>query len=136
MVGPERAIKLFHGYTYSGHPVATAAGLAALDVYENEGVFEQARANEKMFEDGIHGFADAPNVIDTRNFGLMGVVELAPREDAPGARGFDVHVECFKEGLMVRNGMDTLQFSPFLTATPAYFEQVFNTLRDVLERID
>lgn len=136
MDGPEHAIELFHGYTYSGHPVAAAAGLAALDVYQREGVFEQARANEKIFEDAIHSFAGEPNVIDTRNFGLMGAIELAPREGAPGARGFEVHVESFKQGLMVRNGMDVLQFSPFLTGTPEYFEQIFDTLGNVLKNID
>lgn len=136
MHGPDHAIELFHGYTYSGHPVAAAAALAALDVYEEENVFEQARANEKMFEDALHSFSNAPHVIDIRNFGLMGVIELAPREGSPGARGLDVHIESFKNGLMVRNGMDTIQFSPFLTATPDYFEEIFDTLGKVLKNID
>jgi beta-alanine--pyruvate transaminase len=136
MNGPEHAIEFFHGYTYSGHPVATAAGLAALEVYEQEDIFEQARANEKLFENAIHSIEDAPNVIDVRNFGLMGAVELAPREGAPGARGLDAHVQCFENGLMIRNGMDTLQFSPFLNATPEYFEQVFDILGKVLKKLD
>jgi beta-alanine--pyruvate transaminase len=136
MQGPDHAIEFFHGYTYSGHPVAAAAGLAALDVYATDGVFEQARANEQRFEDLLHSFGNAPNVVDVRNFGLMGVVELAPREGAPGARGLDVHIECFHHGLMVRNGMDTIQFAPFLTATPEYFEQVFDVFGKVLRQVD
>ena len=136
MDSPGQGIEFFHGHTYSGHPVAVAAGLAALDVYEQEGIFEQARANEKQFEDGLHSLADAPNVVDVRNFGLMGAVELAPREGAPGARGMDAHIQCFENGLMIRNGMDTLQFSPFLNGTPEYFEQVFDTVGKVLKQLD
>ncbi|MBD3646447.1 MAG: aspartate aminotransferase family protein, partial [Pseudomonadales bacterium] len=75
-------------------------------------------------------------VIDIRNFGLMGAIELAPREGTPGARGLEIHIESFKQGLMVRNGMDILQFAPFLTATPEYFEQVFDILRRVMNKID
>lgn len=137
MTGPEESIELFHGYTYSGHPVATAAGLAALDIFEGEGIFDQARENEKLFEQAIHSFSDVQHVVDIRNFGLMGAIELAPREGAtPGARGLDVHVEAFHSGLMVRNGMDTLQFAPFLNATPEYFDQVFEILRSVLKKVD
>lgn len=136
MTGPEHAIELAHGYTYSGHPVATAAALAALDIYEQEGVFEQARANEQRFEDALHSFGNSPNVVDIRNFGLMGVVELAPREGAPGERGLDVHVACFNNGLMVRNGGDTIQFSPFLTATPDYFDQVFDLFGKSLKTVN
>lgn len=136
MTGPEHAIELAHGYTYSGHPVATAAALAALDVYEEESIFEQARANEARFEDALHSFGNSPNVVDIRNFGLMGVIELAPREGAPGARGLDVHVACFDNGLMVRNGGDTIQFSPFLTGTPEYFDQVFDLFGKSLKTVN
>ena len=135
MQGPEHAIELFHGYTYSGHPVATAAGLAALQVYRDEGIFEQARQHEAMFEEALHSFKGENHVIDIRNFGLMGAIELAPRADAPGARGFDVHRRCFEAGLMVRNGMDTLQFAPFLTADQAYYDKSFELLRQVLKKI-
>jgi beta-alanine--pyruvate transaminase len=137
MQGPEQSIEFFHGYTYSGHPVATAAGLATLEVYEQEGSFQQARELEDLFADAIHQFDDHPMVIDVRNIGLMGAIELAPREGAPGARGLEAHKQCFwNENLVIRNAMDILQFSPFLNAKPDDIEQMFDSVRAVLDRID
>ena len=119
MRGHEHLPELFHGYTYSGHPVAAAAGLAALDIYEEEDTFAQSRALEPFFEEVLHSFADHEKVIDVRNFGLMGAIELTPRAGMPGARCLDIHKHCFwEEDLVVRNGGDTLQFSPFLNARP------------------
>jgi beta-alanine--pyruvate transaminase len=132
MHGPEHVIEFFHGYTYSGHPLACAAGLAAMDVYEEENVFERARKAEKIFEDALHGMRDARHVVDIRNFGMMGAIELASRDGAPGARGYEVHQRCFEAGVMVRAGMDTLVFSPFLTAGEDYFAEVFACVRKVL----
>jgi len=137
MQGPANMIEMFHGYTYSGHPVAAAAGLAAMDVYDEEGTFEQAAALEAHFEDLLHSFADHKHVIDVRNFGLMGAIEMAPRADAPGARGGETHKKCFwEENLVVRNGMDILQFSPFLNSNPDEMEQSFAGLRRVLDSIE
>ena len=137
MQGPPLAIELFHGYTYSGHPVAAAAGLAALEVYETEGTFEQAAALEPLFEEMLHSFADHERVIDVRNCGLMGAIELAPRDGAPGARGFEVHKRCFwDEHLVIRNGMDVLQFSPFLNAKADELERAFEAIRRVIDAID
>lgn len=137
MQGPEQSIEFFHGYTYSGHPVATAAGLATLEVYEQEGSFQQARELEDLFADAIHQFDDHPMVIDVRNIGLMGAIELVPREGAPGARGLEAHKECFwNENLVIRNAMDILQFSPFLNAKPDDIAQMFDSVRAVLDRID
>jgi len=136
MNGPEYAIEFFHGYTYSGHPVAAAAGLATLDVYEEEGLFERARENELIFEDAIHSLKGIRNVTDIRNIGLMGAVELEPRINEPGARGYDVLNQCFAEGLMVRTGMDTLAFSPFLGFTQDLFDKAFDTVAKVLKKID
>ena len=137
MSGPEHMIELFHGYTYSGHPVAAAAGLAVMDVYDEEGTFEQARSLEQHFEDLLHSFAGHKHVIDVRNFGLMGVIELAPRDGAPGQRGFEVHKRCFwDENLVVRNGMDLLQFSPFLNSDRDEMEQSFVALRRVLDAVE
>ena len=137
MQGPQNMIELFHGYTYSGHPVAAAAGLATMDVYDEEGTFEQARGLEQKFEDLLHSFADQKHVIDIRNFGLMGAIEMAPREGAPGARGGETHKRCFwEENLVIRNGMDTLQFSPFLNSDPDEMEQSFATIRRVLDSLD
>ena len=136
MNGPEYAIEFFHGYTYSGHPMATAAALAALEIHREENIRAQARGAEAEFEQQIHAMRDAKHVIDIRNFGLMGAIELQPRPDAPGARGLEAHVKCFEQGLMIRNGADTLQFAPFFTSTPELFERTFSTVRRVLETID
>jgi beta-alanine--pyruvate transaminase len=137
MQGPEQMIELFHGYTYSGHPVAAAAGLATMDVYEDEGIFDQSAALAKPFEDLLHSFADHDKVIDVRNLGLMGAIELSPREGAPGARGLEVHKRCFwEENLIVRNGMDCLQFSPFLNSKVDDWSQAFDSIRRILDSID
>jgi beta-alanine--pyruvate transaminase len=137
MQGPANMIEIFHGYTYSGHPVAAAAGLATMDVYAEEGTFEQAAALESRFEELLHSFDDHKHVIDVRNFGLMGAIEMAPRPGAAGARGSEVHKKCFwEEHLVVRNGMDTLQFSPFLNSNPDEMEQSFVALRRVLDSLE
>jgi len=137
MQGPEHMIELFHGYTYSGHPLAAAAGIATMDVYTEEGTFEQAMELEPVFEDILHSFADHDKVIDVRNFGLMGAIELAPREGAPGARGLEIHKTCFwDENLIVRNGMDVLQFSPFLNSNVDEMQQSFDAIRRVIDAVE
>ena len=137
MQGPAHLIELFHGYTYSGHPVAAAAGLATMGVYEEEGTFDQAASLEQHFEDLLHSFADHKHVIDVRNYGLMGAIEMAPRDGAPGARGGEAHKKCFwDEHLVIRNGMDTLQFSPFLNSDPDEMQQSFESIRRVLDTIE
>jgi beta-alanine--pyruvate transaminase len=137
MHGPSQAIELFHGYTYSGHPVAAAAGIAALEAYLEEDTFAQSRALEKQFENEIHALADHPLVSDVRNFGLMGGIDLVSRPDAIGARGLEVHKTCFwDEDIMVRNGGDILQFSPFLNSRPEDITMTFAKVRKVLDRID
>jgi beta-alanine--pyruvate transaminase len=137
MQGPEYMIEIFHGYTYSGHPVAAAAGIAAMDVYTEEGTFEQAAELESTFEDILHSFADHDRVIDVRNIGLMGAIELAPRDGAPGARGLEIHKKCFwDENLVVRNGMDTIQCSPFLNSNVDEMHAAFETIRRVIDAVD
>jgi len=137
MHGPDAAIELFHGYTYSGHPVAAAAGIATMDVYEAEGTFEQAAELAGPFEDMLHAFSDHAKVIDVRNLGLMGAIELEPRTGAPGARGMEIHKRCFwDEDLVVRNGMDTMQFSPFLNSNLDELEDAFARLKRVIDAVD
>ena len=137
MQGPDHMIELFHGYTYSGHPVAAAAGLAALETYEVEGTFEQATELSKPFEDLLHSFADHDKVIDVRNIGLMGAIELAPREGAPGARGLEMHKRAFwEENLVIRNGMDTIAFSPFLNSKLEDWERAFDSIRKLIDTVD
>ena len=137
MHGPAGAIELFHGYTYSGHPVAAAAGIATMEVYDSEGTFDQARELSGPFEEMLHAFADHDKVIDVRNIGLMGAIELAPRDGAPGARGLEIHKRCFwEEDLVVRNGMDTMQFSPFLNSKVVDLEDALARMRRVLDDVD
>jgi beta-alanine--pyruvate transaminase len=137
MQGPDHMIELFHGYTYSGHPVAAAAGLAAMDVYKEEGTFAQATELEETFADILHSFDDHEKVIDVRNFGLMGAIELASRDGAPGARGLEIHKKCFwEEKLAVRNGMDILQFSPFLNSNVDEMQKSFEGLRRVIDSVE
>ena len=137
MQGPDNMIELFHGYTYSGHPVAAAAGLAALDAYEEEGTFEQATELAKPFEDMLHSFADHEKVIDVRNIGLMGAIELAPRDGAPGARGLEMHKRAFwEENLVIRNGMDTIAFSPFLNSKLEDWDRAFDSIRKLIDTVD
>jgi len=135
MQDPGCGIEFFHGYTYSGHPVAAAAALASLDIYVKDDIASCVAGLEPMFESAIHTMVDAPYVIDIRNFGLMGAIELASREDNPGDRGMEAHIKCFEQGLMIRNAMDTLQFAPFLTSTPDLFEKTFSIVRKVLDTI-
>ena len=137
MQGPDHMIELFHGYTYSGHPLAAAAGLATLEIYREEGSFEEARALEPVFEQAIHALADHPKVIDVRNIGLMGAVELSAGPAGPGARGLEAHKRAFwEEDLVIRNGADILQFSPFLNSKSDDIFSTFEKLRRVLDRID
>jgi beta-alanine--pyruvate transaminase len=129
MQGPESAIDLFHGYTYSGHPLACAAGLAALDTYEEEGLFEQAKVLAPVWEDALHSLRGLPNVIDIRNYGLVGAVELAPRDGAPATRGFDVFARCFQDhDLMVRVTGDVIAMSPPLIVQESHIAQIVERL--------
>jgi beta-alanine--pyruvate transaminase len=132
MSGPEGAIEFFHGYTYSGHPLAAAAGCATLDVYVQEGLFERARSMEGKLEDALHRLKGEPNVIDVRNFGLIGAVELAPIDGKPTARAMQVFRECYDNGLIIRTTGDTLAFSPPLIIDEKQIEQMVETVRQSL----
>lgn len=135
MTGPERAIEFFHGYTYSGHPLAAAAGCATLDVYQDEGLFERARSLEGYLEDGLHSLKGEPYVIDIRNFGLIGAVELEPIEGQPTARAMQLFGHCFDNGVIVRTTGDTVAFSPPLIIGKSQIEQIMNAVRNGLRAI-
>ena len=133
MHGPGHMIELFHGYTYSGHPLACAAALATLDTYAEEGLFEQAITLEERWADAIHGLRDLPNVIDIRNIGLIGAIELAPRPGAPGTRAYDVFTRCFhEENLLIRVTGDVIALSPPLILTDEHIDRIFRTLAHVI----
>ncbi|MEQ8661584.1 MAG: aspartate aminotransferase family protein [Gammaproteobacteria bacterium] len=135
MQGPEELLELFHGYTYSGHPLACAAGLATLAVYEDEGLFARARGLEHVLERSVHGLAAEPNVIDIRNFGLAAAVELAPRAGAPGARGMAVFQHCYEHGVMLRCTGDTIVLGPACVASPGEIEAMVEALCDALRAV-
>jgi len=132
MTGPEGAIEFFHGYTYSGHPLAAAAGCATLDVYLGEGLFDRARDMEDKFSDALHSLKGEPNVIDARSFGLIGAVELEPIEGQPTARAMNIFRECFDNGVIIRTTGDTLAFSPPLIIDEAQIEIVVESVRKAL----
>ena len=135
MDSADAAIELFHGYTYSGHPVAAAAGVAAMDVYKEDGLFEYALALEPYLENAIHGLKGLPNVIDIRNMGLVAAVELAPRPGAPGERGYDAMVQAFNKGLMIRVTADIIALSPPLIAEKSHIDDMVSMLGDVLKDV-
>ena len=136
MQGPENLIELFHGYTYSGHPVACAAGLATLDIYAREGLLTRGAELATLWADTLHAFRDAPHVIDVRTIGLVGGIELASREGAPGARAYDVFTDCFRAGLLIRVTGDIIALSPPLIIEPDHIGRIAETLRGALERAD
>ncbi|WP_296746976.1 aspartate aminotransferase family protein [Mesorhizobium sp.] len=134
MTGPESQIELFHGYTYSGHPAACAAGIATLDIYEEEGLLTRASGLADHWEDALHSLKGLPNVIDIRNLGLVGAVELASRQGAAGARAYDVFVECFKKGLLIRVTGDIIALSPPLIVEKDEIDTMVSILADALKQ--
>jgi beta-alanine--pyruvate transaminase len=135
MQGPEHIIELFHGYTYSGNPVACAAGIATLDIYAREGLFERAAALAPKFQEALHSLRGAPHVIDIRNLGLMAGVELQARADGPGRRGYDVFLECLATGLYARTTGDIIAMSPPLTITEAEIGLAVERLGAALRKV-
>ncbi|AKC85816.1 omega amino acid--pyruvate aminotransferase [Pseudoxanthomonas suwonensis] len=133
MQGADSAIDLFHGYTYTGHPLACAAALATLDTYEEEGLFTRALELEAYWQEGLHALRGKPHVIDIRNYGLIGAVELAPQDGAPGARGYQVLERAFRKGLLVRITGDTVALSPPLIVERRHIDDIFSMLGEVLD---
>ena len=133
MRGPERAIELFHGYTYSAHPLACAAGLAALDLYRDEQLFERAAKLEPVFADAAMNLKTLPGVLDIRTVGLAAGIDLAPRQGAPGARGYDAMERAFHdEDLMIRTTGDTLALCPPLIVSEAQIGEIFDKVGRVI----
>jgi beta-alanine--pyruvate transaminase len=130
--GAPAGIELFHGYTYSAHPLAVAAGLATLDLYRDERLFERALELEPYFEDALHSLQGEPNVIDIRNLGLVGGIELRAREGSPGSRALEVYHRCFDQGAFVRVTGDTIALSPPLIISKVQIDQLVDHVRDAL----
>ena len=134
--GPDGAIEFFHGYTYSGHPVACAAGLATLDIYRREGLLTRVGDLAADWESALHSLADAPHVTDIRNIGLMAGIDLAPRPGAPGARGYEVLLGMLEAGVLVRASADTIALSPPLIVSTAEIDRIVETLRGIISKLD
>lgn len=135
MHGPENQIELFHGYTYSGHPAACAAGLATLSIYREEGLLTRASEIESYWHDAIHNLKGVPNVIDIRTIGLIAGIELESRAGAPGSRAYDAFVDCFERGLLTRVTGDIIALSPPLIIETSQIDTIIDTLSDALRRV-
>jgi beta-alanine--pyruvate transaminase len=135
MTGPEHLIEFFHGYTYSSHPLACAAALGTLDTYAEEGLLTRGAQVGPYFEEALHSLKGLPNVIDIRNIGLVGGIELASRVGEPGKRAFDVFLECWQRGVLIRTTGDTIALSPPLIVENKHIDQIVGTLTDVLKTV-
>ncbi|WP_171067702.1 aspartate aminotransferase family protein [Acinetobacter courvalinii] len=132
---PEHAVEFTHGYTYSAHPVACAAALATLDVLEKQNLLAQSAALAPSFETLLHELKGAPHILDIRNCGLIGAVQLAPRDGDATIRGFELGMKLWKAGFFVRFGGDTLQFGPMFNSTEAQLSRVMNAVGDALYQV-
>jgi beta-alanine--pyruvate transaminase len=132
MTGPEHMIELFHGYTYSAHPLACAAGLASLETYAEEELFARSQRIEGQWAAAVHSLRDCPHVVDIRTFGLIGAIELQPRTGEPTKRAFEAYLRCFDAGVLVRTTGDIIALSPPLIIEPAQIDRIVSTIRDAL----
>ncbi len=135
MNGPEHMIELFHGYTYSAHPIACAAALATLDTYEEEGLLTRAADLADYWADGLHSLRDCPHVIDIRNLGLIGAIELEPIACEPTKRAFQAFLDAYDAGLMIRTTGDIIALSPPLVISKEQIDEIFSILRAVLMKL-
>ena len=135
MNGPEHLIEFFHGYTYSAHPLACAAALGTLDTYADEGLLTRASELQGYFAECLHSLKGEPNVIDIRNIGLVGGVELAPLPGEPAKRAFNVFLDCWDKGVLVRTTGDTVALSPPLIIQRSQIDHIIDTLRGALRRV-
>jgi len=133
MQGPPGAIELFHGYTYSAHPIACAAGLATVNIYEKEKLLTRAKQMAPLFEKAVHELRGLPHVIDIRNYGLVAGIELDPIPGSPGARAFPIYLKCFERGLLLRTTGDTIALSPALIIEPKHIEELFGILSQAIK---
>jgi len=134
MTGPEHLIEFFHGYTYSAHPLACAAALGTLDTYAEEGLLTRAGDLGPYFAQAIHSLREEPNVIDVRNIGLVGGIELQPLPGQPTKRAFDVFLDCYDKGVMIRTTGDIIALSPPLIVEQSHIDHIVETIRQALRR--
>jgi beta-alanine--pyruvate transaminase len=133
--GPD-GIELFHGYTYSGHPLAAAAGLATLDLYKAEGLFERAKDMSGYWESAVHSLKGKRHIIDVRNTGIVAGIELEPRPGAPTKRATELFHKCFDNGLLVRATGDIIALSPPLILEKAHIDEMVGRIGELVEMIE
>ena len=136
MTGPEHVIEFFHGYTYSGNPIASAAALATLETYQDEGLLTRGAALAKVWEDGLHSLKGLPHVIDIRNIGLVGAIELQPIDGAPTKRAFSAFLKAYEQGLLIRTTGDIIALSPPLIISESQIDQIVSTLSGILKTLE
>jgi len=136
MTGPEHMIEFFHGYTYSGNPIACAAALGTLDTYKDEGLLTRGEELAPYWEDALHSLKGEPHVIDIRNIGLIGAIELAPIAGSPTKRAFSAFVKAFERGALIRTTGDIIALSPPLIITKGQINELIDLVREVLRSID
>ncbi len=135
MTGPEHVPELFHGYTYSGNPMAAAAAVGTLDTYDEEGLLTRAADLAPVWEEALHSLWDAPHVIDVRNYGLVGAIELEPIAGVPAKRAFDTFLAAYEDGLLIRATGDTIALSPPLIISEDEIGKLAEMLGAVLKRL-
>jgi beta-alanine--pyruvate transaminase len=135
MQGPEHLIEFFHGYTYSAHPLACAAALGTLDTYADDGLLTRASEMQACFADAVHSLKGLPNVIDVRNIGLVGGIELAPRPEEPAKRAFEVFLDCWEQGVLIRTTGDTIALSPPLIIEKSHIDRIVSTVGEAIRRV-
>ncbi len=136
MNGPENAIDLFHGYTYSGHPMAAAAAIGTLDTYQEEGLLTRVSRIAAHWEERVHALRELPHVIDIRNIGLIGAIEFDPIPGKPAERAYNRFIKCFEHGLLVRQTGDIIALSPPLIIEPSEIDHLFDIFTAVLKEGD
>jgi beta-alanine--pyruvate transaminase len=134
MQGPENAVDLFHGYTYSAHPLACAAASAVLDIYRDEALFQRSAELSPYWEEGVHSLKGLPNVTDIRNLGLAAGIDLAP-EGAVGTRGYKAFTKAFELGLMVRQSGDAIAMSPPLVIEKAQIDEIIDLTAKTIKAV-
>ncbi|MDH4149584.1 MAG: aminotransferase class III-fold pyridoxal phosphate-dependent enzyme, partial [Betaproteobacteria bacterium] len=129
---PPGMVELFHGYTYSGHPLATAAALASLDTFEEEGLFQRAQELAPYFEQAVQSLRELPHVIDVRNMGMVAGIELEPRHGEPTARAFEAFLKCYEDGALIRTTGDIIALSPPLIISKSQIDELIGIIAQAL----
>ncbi|MBT5383780.1 MAG: aminotransferase class III-fold pyridoxal phosphate-dependent enzyme [Emcibacteraceae bacterium] len=133
--GTKEGVELFHGYTYSAHPLAVASGLASQKIYKEESIYDRVKNNVKYFEDGMHNLMDSPHITDIRNIGLAGGLTIACRDNKVGARAYDLFLKAYELGIGIRANGDTIVIAPILTSSKKELDPIFDILEQALKKI-